>query len=84
MWKCNSVGCFHSPKGSYVGNLCSNGILWFLGLNTKQNEKNTSEFFEVQMTKICISVSLLQLKQHYFKDHTAENRMQKFQLVSDV
>ena len=36
---------------------------------------------KVQMTKIYISVSLLQ---HYFKDHTAENCMQKFQLVPEI
>ena len=40
--------------------------------------------FKVQMTKIFISVSSLQLKRHYFKDHTAENRMQKFQLVPEI
>ena len=36
------------------------------------------------MTKIYISVSSLQLYKHYFKDHTAENRMQKFQLVPEI
>ena len=39
---------------------------------------------KVQMTKIYISVSSLQFKQHYFKDHTAENRMQKFHLVPEI
>ena len=39
---------------------------------------------KVQMTKIYISVSLLQLYRHYFKDHTTENRMQKFQLVPEI
>ena len=40
--------------------------------------------FKVQMTKIYISVSSLQLLRHYFKDHTTENRMQKFQLVPEI
>ena len=36
------------------------------------------------MTKIYISVSSLQLERHYFKEHTAENRMQKFQVVPEI
>ena len=39
---------------------------------------------KVQMTKIYISVSSLHLLRHYFKDHTTENRMQKFQLVPEI
>ena len=36
------------------------------------------------MTKIYISVSILQLERHFYKDHTIENRMQKFQLVLEI
>ena len=52
--------------------------------NTLVLEKKKRKDFKVQMTKIFISVSSLQLQQHYFKDHTAENRMQKFQLVAEI
>ena len=48
----------------------------------KNNWIDTS--IKVQMTKIYISVSPLQLSRHYFKDHTTENRMQKFQLVPEI
>ena len=42
------------------------------------------EGVKIQMTKIYISDSSLQLERHYFKDHNAENRMQKFQLVPEI
>ena len=39
---------------------------------------------KVQMTKIYIPVSSLQILRHYFKDHNAENRIQKFQLIPEM
>ena len=38
---------------------------------------------KVQMTKIFIPVSL-QIKRHCFKDHNAETRIQKFQLIPEL
>ena len=39
---------------------------------------------KVQMTKIYIPVSSLQILRHCFKDHNAENRIQKFQLIPEL
>ena len=46
--------------------------------------EDTNSLDGAQMTKIYIPVCLLQIKRYCFKDHNAENHIQKFQLIPEI
>ena len=53
-------------------------------LSKSYTKRAVTSIFKVQMTKIYIPVSSLQIYRHCFKDHNAENRIQKFHLIPEI